>query len=149
MKLNKKAHSKKFKKQNNADFILCWSTTPGPGVCPGVQEIFPVTLLIFFSQKVSIAKSILVRGGTRCPLPHLSIVTLSGLSLSGPVHAATVSELMCASCVWKTHSFLGAPHHPLAQEPWALRGRVWRRHPIWDWVQSLSLCALSSCESVC
>lgn len=65
------------------DFILCYPTTPGHEVCPGVWLIYPVShhwrTLIFSFPASIIASNFLVRGGTLCLFSLLCPGTLSGL----------------------------------------------------------------------
>lgn len=92
-------------------------------------------------QKVLIADSILVKGGSCCP-PLLS-GTPSGLNPSCSVPAATVSASSSGHqpcCVWNTVSLELSVHHLQVLQSrllfhiasWALRGEVGGRHPIQD-----------------
>jgi hypothetical protein len=72
---------------------------------------------------------------------------LSGLSLRRFwICCHSLSEFMWFSPAGSgRHGFLGITHHKsfcllVHIDPWTLRGRVWWRHPMWDWVfQGLSV----------
>lgn len=67
---NTKPNKPKGHKRKNTESVLCW-LTPGHKTCLKVWLIYPMVLhrkkLISFCQQVSIAKSILVRGGILYP----------------------------------------------------------------------------------
>lgn len=57
----------KQKAHQNMEFVLCWLTSPGHRVCPGVWLMDTVTLpwrkLISLCQQVSMTNGLLIRGG--------------------------------------------------------------------------------------
>lgn len=84
-----KNQNKQAKENNNTHknkTLFCWPTIPGYRTCPSVWLIHPLTPLggknwFPFFGHVSLATTLLVRGGTPCLLPVLVPGLLSGLSL--------------------------------------------------------------------
>lgn len=139
-----KKTSVRQKLQNTIEFILCWPSVMGVGTPFSVLYMpseTPLGKTNFLHCKQWFDDSFLLSDRSSCPLPPLSSGTTSGLNLCRSCARCTVSESPCVSvslcsedtviyflCLFLSSHLLFYIAH------WALKGGVWWRHPISDWV---------------
>ena len=142
--------TKKGQKSNKSprtmEFVVCLPMTAGQGPDLLALHWRHVSSLC---QWVSVADSFLIRVGTQSPLLPFSTGILSILNLCRPFVCCQSSwaHTCISPPVSGTCCFLGVICQLLESvcllfhfDPWGLRGEVWWRHHVEDWVSLFAHC---------